>query len=165
MATILPKVASKGIPKPQAKAGPKPKPAAPAAPAITTAEPSSITEDHFMSVNKVILLGRLGGNPELRYTPGGAPVCNFSIATNEKWTDKSGQKQEKTEWHHIVVWGKSAESCNECLHKGSQVYVEGKLTTRQWQDKEGQARQSTEVQAISVQFVDRRPRDDGGAGA
>ena len=106
-----------------------------------------------MSVNKVILVGRLGQNPEIRYTPSGAAVTNFSVATSESWNDKSGQKQEKTEWHRIVVWGKMAETCNQYLAKGRQVYLEGKLQTRQWQDKDGQTKYTTEVQALTVQFL------------
>lgn len=106
-----------------------------------------------MSVNKVILVGRLGQNPEVRYTPSGAAVANFSVATNESWTDKSGQKQERTEWHRVVVWGKLAELCNQYLAKGRQVYVEGRLQTRQWQDKDGQTKYTTEVQAQTIQFL------------
>lgn len=106
-----------------------------------------------MSVNKVILVGRLGQNPEMRYTPSGAAVANFSVATNETWVDKSGQKQERTEWHRIVVWGKTAELCNQYLAKGRQVYVEGRLQTRQWQDKDGQTKYTTEVQAQTIQFL------------
>lgn len=106
-----------------------------------------------MSVNKVILVGRLGQNPEVRYTPSGAAVANFSIATNESWTDKSGQKQERTEWHKIVVWGKQAELCGQYLTKGRQAYIEGRLQTRQWQDKDGQTKYTTEVQAQTVQFL------------
>jgi single-strand DNA-binding protein len=106
-----------------------------------------------MSVNKVILVGRLGQNPEVRYTPAGAAVANFSIATSESWMDKSGQKQEKTEWHRIVVWGKTAENCNQYLSKGRQIYVEGRLPTRQWQDKDGQTKYTTEIQAQTVQFL------------
>lgn len=106
-----------------------------------------------MSVNKVILVGRLGQNPEVRYTPSGAAVANFSVATNETWVDKSGQKQDRTEWHRIVVWGKTAENCNQYLSKGRQVYIEGKLQTRQWQDKDGQTKYSTEIQAQTVQFL------------
>ena len=106
-----------------------------------------------MSVNKVILVGRLGQNPEVRYTPSGAAVANFSIATSESWMDKGGQKQERTEWHRIVVWGKLAELCNQYLSKGRQVYVEGRLQTREWQDKTGQTKYTTEVQAQTVQFL------------
>jgi len=114
-----------------------------------------------MSVNKVILVGRLGQNPEVRYTPSGAAVANFSVATNESWTDKSGQKQERTEWHKVVVWGKLAELCNQFLAKGRQVYLEGRLQTRQWQDKDGQTKFTTEIQAQAVQFLG----GNAGAGA
>lgn len=106
-----------------------------------------------MSVNKVILLGRLGQDPELKYTPSGSAVCNFSMATTEGWTDKSGQKQEKTEWHRIVVWGKLAELCNQYLAKGRQAFLEGKLQTRSWDDKEGNKRYTTEILASTVQFI------------
>lgn len=106
-----------------------------------------------MSVNKVIILGRLGQDPELKYTPSGAAVCNFSLATSESWTDKAGQKQEKTEWHRIVVWGKLAELCNQYLAKGRQAFVEGKLQTRSWDDKDGTKRYSTEIMANTVQFI------------
>jgi len=124
-----------------------------------------------MSVNKVILVGRLGQNPEVRYTPSGAAVANFSVATNETWVDKSGQKQERTEWHKVVVWGKLAELCGQYLTKGRQAYVEGRLQTRQWQDKDGQTKYTTEVQAQTVQFLgggaqagagERPARDAGG---
>ena len=106
-----------------------------------------------MSVNKVIILGRLGQDPELKYTPSGTSVCNFSLATTENWTDKSGQKQERTEWHRIVVWGKLAELCNQYLSKGRQVFLEGKLQTRSWDDQEGKKRYTTEILANSVQFI------------
>ncbi len=106
-----------------------------------------------MSVNKVILVGRLGQNPEMRFTPSGAAVANFSVATNENWTDKGGQKQERTEWHRIVAWGKQAELCNQYLSKGRQVYLEGRLQTRQWQDKDGQTKYSTEIHANVIQFL------------
>jgi len=114
-----------------------------------------------MSVNKVILVGRLGQNPEVRYTPSGAAVANFSVATNESWTDKSGQKQERTEWHRVVVWGKLAELCNQYLAKGRQVYVEGRLQTRQWQDKDNQTKYTTEIQAQTVQFLGGQERGAG----
>ncbi len=106
-----------------------------------------------MSVNKVIVLGRLGQNPELKYTPSGVAVCNFSLATSENWTDKNGQKQERTEWHRIVVWGKLAELCNQYLSKGRQAYVEGSLQTRSWDDKNGMKRYTTEINAKVVQFI------------
>jgi single-strand DNA-binding protein len=104
-------------------------------------------------VNKVIILGRLGNDPEVRQTPGGASVTNFAVATNEKWTDKSGAKQERTEWHRVVVWGKLAEVCATFLRKGRSAYVEGKLQTREWQDKDGQTKYTTEIVASSVQFL------------
>ena len=107
-----------------------------------------------MSVNKVILLGRLGQDPELKYTPSGAAVCNFSLATTESWNDKnSGQKQERTEWHRVVVWGKLAELCNQYLSKGRQAFVEGRLQTRSWDDQNGQKRYTTEINATTVQFI------------
>lgn len=118
-----------------------------------------------MAVNKVILVGRLGQDPELRSTPGGAQVANFSVATNENWTDKSGQKQEKTEWHRIVVWGKTAEICHKYLKKGKEVYLEGKLQTRQWENKEGQKQYTTEVHAQHVQFLGGAPANAGGGQA
>lgn len=107
-----------------------------------------------MSVNKVILLGRLGQDPELKYTPSGASVCNFSLATSESWNDKSsGQKQERTEWHRVVVWGKLAELCNQYLSKGRQAFVEGRLQTRSWEDQNGNKRYTTEINATTVQFI------------
>jgi single-strand DNA-binding protein len=117
-----------------------------------------------MSVNKVILVGRLGQNPEVRYTPSGAAVANFSVATNESWTDKSGQKQERTEWHRIVVWGKLAELCSQYLSKGRQAYIEGRLQTREWQDKDGVKKYTTEVQAQTVQFLGAGQGAGAGAG-
>jgi single-strand DNA-binding protein len=105
-------------------------------------------------VNKVIIVGRLGGDPEVRYTPGGQPVGKLSVATSENWTDKQGQKQERTEWHRVVVWGKLAEICGQHLAKGRQVYVEGRLQTRSWDDKtSGQKKYATEVVATTVQFL------------
>jgi single-strand DNA-binding protein len=106
-----------------------------------------------MAINKVILIGNLGQNPEVRFSPSGQAVCNLSIATSESWTDKNGQKQEKTEWHRVVVFGKLAELCGQYLTKGRQAYIEGKLQTRNWQDKDGQTRYTTEVVAQSVQFL------------
>jgi single-strand DNA-binding protein len=119
------------------------------------------------SVNRVILVGNLGRDPELRYTAGGQPVASFSIATNERWNDREGKTQERTEWHRIVVWGKQGENCANYLQKGRTVYIEGRLQTREWEDKEGQKRQTTEVVAQTVQFLDRRegaPRASGGSG-
>jgi single-strand DNA-binding protein len=115
-------------------------------------------------VNKVILIGNLGADPEVRFTPSGQAVANFRIATNESWTDKNGQKQERTEWHRIVVWGKMGESCGEFLKKGRQTYVEGRLQTREWTDKEGKKNYTTEVIAQTVQFLGSGPggRAEGG---
>ena len=102
------------------------------------------------SVNKVILVGNLGRDAELRYTPGGAAVATINMATTEVWNDKAGQKQEKTEWHRVVLWGKTAESLNEYLTKGKQIYVEGRLQTRQWDDKDGNKRYTTEIRGDRV---------------
>jgi len=113
-------------------------------------------------VNKVILVGNLGADPEVRFTPSGQAVANFRIATSENWTDKNGQKQERTEWHRIVVWGKLAELCGEYLAKGRQCYVEGRLQTREWTDKEGKKNYTTEVIANQVVFLG--GRDGAGAG-
>jgi len=115
------------------------------------------------SVNKVILVGNLGRDAELRYTPGGAPVATLNLATTEVWNDKtSGQKQEKTEWHRIVVWGKSAESLSEYLTKGKQIYVEGRLQTRKWQDKDGNDKYSTEIRSDRIVLLS---GGGGGGGA
>ena len=105
-----------------------------------------------MSVNKAIILGRLGQNPELKYTPSGNAVCSFSVATSDAWKDKSGQKQEKTEWHKIQVWGKLAEICNQYLKKGSEVYLEGKIQTSSW-EKDGIKQYMTQINASVVNFV------------
>ena len=102
------------------------------------------------SVNKVILVGNLGRDAELRYTPGGAAVATLNMATTEVWNDKAGQRQEKTEWHRVVLWGKSAESLNEYLTKGKQIYVEGRLQTRQWDDKDGNKRYTTEIRGDRI---------------
>jgi single-strand DNA-binding protein len=112
------------------------------------------------SVNKVILIGNLGRDPELRYTAGGQPVASFSVATNERWNDREGKPQERTEWHRIVVWGKQGENCANYLAKGRTVYIEGRLQTREWEDKEGQKRKTTEVVAQTVQFLG-GPRGSG----
>lgn len=106
-----------------------------------------------MSVNKVILLGRLGKDPEIKYTQNGNAVCNFTMATSETWNDKSGQKQERTEWHRIVVWGKLAELCNQYLSKGREAFVEGKLQTRSWEGQDGKKNYTTEIMADNVRFV------------
>jgi single-strand DNA-binding protein len=116
------------------------------------------------SVNKVILIGNLGRDPETRYMPEGGAVTNVSIATTEKWKDKSGEPQEKTEWHRVAFFGKLAEIAGEYLKKGSQVYVEGRLQTRKWQDKDGQDKYSTEIVANVMQMLGSR-QGMGGGGA
>lgn len=105
-------------------------------------------------INKVTIVGNLGNDPDVKYTPAGAAITNISVATSESWKDKnSGQQQEKTEWHKVVFFGKLAEIAGEYLRKGSQVYIEGKLTTRKWQDKEGQDRYTTEIVCDSFNGV------------
>jgi len=116
------------------------------------------------SVNKVILVGNLGRDAELRYTPGGAAVAKFSIATTEVWNDKGGQRQERTEWHNIDLWGKQAESLSEYLVKGKQVYVEGRLQTDEYTDKEGNKRKSTKVRCDRVVLLSGGGRGGGGGG-
>lgn len=113
-------------------------------------------------VNKAILVGNLGRDPEMRQTPNGQSVVNFTLATSENWTDKSGERQERTEWHRIVVWGRTAEMCNQYLSKGRTVYIEGRIQTREWEDKDGNKRYTTEINAQTVQFIG--PRQDGGGG-
>ena len=105
------------------------------------------------SVNKAILVGNLGKDPEVRYLPEGGAVCNFSIATTETWKDKAGEKQEKTEWHNLVFYRRLAEIAGEYLKKGAQIYIEGKLQTRKWQTKEGQDRYSTEIIVSEMQML------------
>ena len=102
-------------------------------------------------VNKVILVGNLGKDPEIRYAPNGSAVANITLATSESWKDKAtGEKQEKTEWHRVVLWGKTAESLSEYLTKGKQIYIEGRLQTRQWDDKDGNKRYTTEIRSDRV---------------
>lgn len=113
-------------------------------------------------VNKVILVGNLGSDPEVRSTPSGQRVANFRMATSRNWTGQDGQRQEKTEWHSIVAWGKLADICERYLTKGKQVYVEGRLETRSWQDKEGQTRYKTEVICEQMQMLGRAGADRGG---
>lgn len=105
------------------------------------------------SLNRVTILGNLGKDPELRKTGGGASICNLSVATSDQWRDESGEKKEKTEWHRITVFGKSADNCAKYLAKGRSVLVEGKIETREWKDKEGQRRFTTEIMAQNVQFL------------
>jgi single-strand DNA-binding protein len=107
------------------------------------------------SVNKVILIGRLGADPEVRYTSDGIAVASFRIATNENWVNKEGEKQERTDWHRIVAWRKLGEICGEYLSKGKQVYLEGKLQTRSWEDRDGNKRYTTEIVANNMQMLGR----------
>jgi single-strand DNA-binding protein len=104
-------------------------------------------------VNKVILIGNLGSDPETRTTPSGTKVATFNLATNEGWTGKDGTRQERTEWHRIVAWGKLADICEQYLRKGRQVYIEGRLTTRSWEDKQGGQRKTTEIVAQTMQML------------
>lgn len=113
-------------------------------------------------INKVILVGNLGADPELRYTQSGVPVATLSIATNERWKDKDGQQQEQTEWHRVIAWRQLAEICNEYYHKGTKVYVEGKLQTRKWQDQNGNDRYTTEIVAREMKILSSRGEGGGG---
>lgn len=117
------------------------------------------------SVNKVILIGNLGKDPEIRTTPQGTTLARFSVATSTTWKDASGAKQEKTEWHDIVAWEKLAQICGEYLHKGKMVYVEGSLQTRSWEDQAGQKRYKTEIKASNVVMLSRREDGARSAGA
>jgi single-strand DNA-binding protein len=117
------------------------------------------------SVNKVILLGNLGKDPEMRFMPNGDAVCNFSIATTDSWKDKAGQKQERTEWHNITMHRKLAEIAGEYLKKGGSVYVEGALQTRKWQDKEGKDRYTTGVIADQMQMLGSKSESQGAGAA
>jgi single-strand DNA-binding protein len=117
-----------------------------------------------MSVNKVILVGRLGRDPETRYTGGGQAVANFSVATDETYKDKNGERQKRTEWHKIVVWGKQAEIAQQYLKKGSLIFIEGRIQSREWQDKEGQKRTSFEIVASNFRMLGGRGDNAGGGG-
>jgi single-strand DNA-binding protein len=121
-----------------------------------------------MSVNKVILVGRLGRDPETRYTSSGQAVCNFTLATDETYKDRAGERQKRTEWHRIVVWAKQAEIAQQYLRKGSLVYLEGRIQTRQWDDREGQKRTTTEIVATNFRMLggrgDATAAAGGGAG-
>jgi single-strand DNA-binding protein len=115
------------------------------------------------SVNKVILIGHLGAKPELKYLPSGQAVCEMRLATNEVWNDKQNQRQERTEWHRVVAWGKTGENCAQYLDKGRQIYVEGRLQTRSWDDKNsGEKRYMTEIVANQITFLGGGPGGEGG---
>lgn len=121
-----------------------------------------------MSVNKVILIGRLGADPEVRYTSDGIAVATFRMATTERWSNQKGEKEERTEWHRIVAWRRLGEICGEYLSKGKQVYIEGRVQTRSWEDKDGNKRWATEIVALNMQMLgsptdqDRTKQDFGG---
>jgi single-strand DNA-binding protein len=120
-------------------------------------------------INKVILVGNLGRDPEVRYTPSGTAVANFTLATTETWTDRDGERQSHTEWHRIVAWRRLGEICGEYLSKGKQVYIEGRIRTREWEDQEGNKRKTTEIEAQTMQMLGSRgqgePVSDVGSGA
>lgn len=115
-------------------------------------------------LNKAMIIGRLGRDPELKYSQSGMAMCTLNIATDESYTDREGQKVDRTEWHRVVVFQRSAENCNTYLTKGSLVFVEGSLTTRKWQDQQGQDRYTTEIKAQRVQFLDKRGDSQNGGG-
>ncbi len=117
------------------------------------------------SLNKAMIIGRLGQDPDVRYTQSNTAVANLSIATSERYKDSTGEWKENTEWHRVVAWGRLAEICQEYLKKGSLVYIEGPIQTRQWEDKEGQTRYTTEIKALTMQMLDSKGSDKGGADA
>lgn len=126
--------------------------------------PQPEKDSEMASVNKVILVGNLGRDPEIRYTQQGTAVANFSLATTDRFKNRSGEMQERTEWHRIVAWDKLAEICGQYLAKGRQVYIEGRLQTRDWEDKDGNKRSTTEVVAQTMQMLGRRDGPGGGGG-
>lgn len=115
-------------------------------------------------VNKVILIGNLGSDPEMRYTPSGTAVATLSVATNRRWKDREGNQQDETEWHRVIVWAQSAEFCSNYLSKGTKVYVEGRLQTRKWQDQSGVDRYTTEIIANEIKSLSPRGSEAGGGG-
>ena len=117
-----------------------------------------------MSINKVILVGNLGGDPEVRYANSGVAVCNFTMATTRNYKDKQGERKDETEWHRIVAFGRTAEVCGEYLKKGRQVYIEGRMQTRKWQDKDGNDRWTTEIVTENMQMLGNRGGDSSGGG-
>jgi single-strand DNA-binding protein len=116
------------------------------------------------SLNKAMVIGRLGADPDVRYTQSNTAVANMSVATTERYKDRNGELQENTEWHRIVCWGRLAEICQQYLKKGSLAYFEGPIQTREWEDKEGQKRYTTEIKALTMQILDSRSSDQGGGG-
>jgi single-strand DNA-binding protein len=124
----------------------------------------SIAEGGKKMINKAILVGRLGKDPEVRYTPDGTMVTNFTMATDEQWKDKNGERAQKTEWHRIVTFGKLADICGKYLVKGKLVFIEGRIQTRAWEDKEGVKRSTTEIVASNMQMLDSKGQRDADAG-
>jgi single-strand DNA-binding protein len=120
-------------------------------------------ERTFM-INKAILIGNLGGDPEVRYTQNGSAVANFNVATTERWKDQAGTQQEQTEWHRVVAFARLGEICGEYLSKGSKVYIEGRIQTRQWDDKDGNKRYTTEIVAREMKMLDSKPSQGGSGG-
>ncbi|MEX0994560.1 MAG: single-stranded DNA-binding protein [Balneolaceae bacterium] len=114
------------------------------------------------SLNKAMIIGRLGQDPEVRYTQSNTAVATLNVATNERFKDRNGELQERTEWHRVVAWGRLAEICQEYLKKGSQVYIEGPIQTREWEDKDGQKRYTTEIKALTMTMLDSRGGSGGG---
>lgn len=116
------------------------------------------------SLNKAMIIGRLGQDPEVRYTQSNTAVATLNVATNERFKDRNGELQERTEWHRVVAWGRTAEICQEYLKKGSQVYIEGPIQTREWEDKDGQKRYTTEIKALTMTMLDSRGGGEAGSG-
>ncbi len=116
------------------------------------------------SLNKAMIIGRLGADPEVRYTQSNTAVANMSVATTERFKDRNGEQQERTEWHRVVAWGRTAEICQQYLKKGSLVYFEGPIQTREWEDKDGQKRYTTEIKALTMQMLDSRGSSDAANG-
>jgi single-strand DNA-binding protein len=123
---------------------------------------ANLFEEGATMINKVILVGNLGADPEVRYTQSGTAIANFRVATTETWKKPDGSKEEKTEWHKVVAWNRLGEICGEFLSKGSRVYIEGKIETRKWQDKEGNDRYSTEIVAREMKMLSARGASDAG---
>jgi single-strand DNA-binding protein len=121
--------------------------------------------DEMASINKVILIGNLGADPEVRYTPAGKAVATFKLATTEQWTGKDGEKGERTEWHRVVAWERLGEICGKYLHKGKQVYIEGKIQTKQWEDRDGNKRYTTEIIAQTMKMLGPAGKSGSSGGA
>jgi single-strand DNA-binding protein len=132
---------------------------------LTNSNYKAKEETTMSSLNKAMIIGRLGQDPDVRYTQSNTAVANMSIATSERYKDKSGEWKETTEWHRVVAWGRTAEVCQEYLKKGSQVYIEGPIQTRQWEDKEGQTKYTTEIKALKMTMLDSKGSSSNSNGA